>query len=42
MAGHKFAYRWNLSDGFPAPDIENHGSTVFGTFICGGGVQHGV
>ena len=41
MAGHKFAYRWSLSDGFPAPDIENHGSTVFGTFICGGGSSMG-
>lgn len=42
MRGHRFAYRWRLADGFPAPGIEPHGSTVFGTFICGGGVEHGV
>ena len=42
MQGHKFAYDWVLSDGFPASGVENHGATVFGTFICGGGVQHGI
>lgn len=41
MAGHKFAYRWRLADGFPAPGIEDHRSTVFGTFICGGGSTMG-
>lgn len=42
MASHRFNYRWYLSDGFPAPGVENHGATVFGTFICGGGVEHGI
>jgi hypothetical protein len=37
MTEHKFAYKWNLSDGYPAPGIEKHGLKVFGTFICGGG-----
>ena len=41
MQGHKFAHSWALSDGFPAPGIENHGATVFGTFICGGGSSMG-
>ena len=41
MASHRFNYRWYLSDGFPAPGVENHGATVFGTFICGGGSSMG-
>lgn len=38
---HKFKYKWNLSDGYPAPGIEKHGLKVFGTFICGGGSTMG-
>lgn len=38
---HKFPYRWNLSDGYPAPGIEYHGCKVFGTFVCGGGSTMG-
>lgn len=38
---NKFNYKWNLSDGYPAPGIENHGLKVFGTFICGGGSTMG-
>jgi DNA (cytosine-5)-methyltransferase 1 len=41
MTKHKFAYKWNLSDGYPAPGIEKHGLKVFGTFICGGGSTMG-
>lgn len=41
MPAHKFAYRWRLADGFPAPGVERHGATVFGTFICGGGSSMG-
>ncbi len=41
MSKHKFPYRWNLSDGYPAKGIENHGLKVFGTFICGGGSTMG-
>lgn len=41
MSKHKFAYKWNLSDGYPAPGIEKHGLKVFGTFICGGGSTMG-
>lgn len=37
----KFNYRWNLSDGYPAPGIEYHGSKVFSTFACGGGSTMG-
>lgn len=36
-----FPYRWNLSDGYPAAGVENHGKTVFGTFVCGGGSTMG-
>lgn len=36
-----FPYRWNLSDGYPAPGIKKHGCTAFGTFICGGGSSMG-
>lgn len=38
---HKFAYKWYLKDGYPAPGIEKHGCKVFGTFICGGGSSMG-
>ena len=41
MTEHKFAYKWNLSDGYSAPGIEKHGLKVFGTFICGGGSTMG-
>jgi len=37
----KFNYKWYLKDGYPAPGVENHGSKVFGTFICGGGSSMG-
>lgn len=38
---HRFPYRWRLADGYPAKGINGHGSTVFGTFICGGGSTMG-
>lgn len=38
---HKFPYRWNIADGYPARGIKAHGCTVFGTFICGGGSTMG-
>lgn len=38
---HKFPYKWNLSDGYPAKGIKYHGLKVFGTFICGGGSTMG-
>ena len=38
---HKFPYKWNLSDGFPAKGIDQHNKKVFGTFICGGGSSMG-
>ncbi len=38
---HKFPYRWNLADGYPAKGIDYHGAKVFGTFICGGGSTMG-
>lgn len=38
---HKFPYKWNLSDGYPAKGIKAHGLKVFGTFICGGGSTMG-
>lgn len=41
MSKHKFKYKWNLSDGYPAEGIEKHGLKVFGTFICGGGSTMG-
>lgn len=41
MNKHKFPYRWNLADGYPAKGIEKHGLKVFGTFICGGGSTMG-
>lgn len=41
MSKHKFPYRWNLKDGYPAKGIEPNGLNVFGTFICGGGSTMG-
>ena len=41
MQEHKFPYKWNLSDGYPAKGIEPNGCKVFGTFICGGGSTMG-
>lgn len=41
MGKHKFPYRWNLADGYPAKGIEPNGLNVFGTFICGGGSTMG-
>ena len=41
MQEHKFPYKWNLSDGYPAKGIDHHGLKVFGTFICGGGSTMG-
>lgn len=38
---HKFNYKWNLSDGYPAPGIEMHNTKVFTTFSCGGGSSMG-
>ena len=38
---HKFPYKWNLADGYPAKGIEPNGLKVFGTFICGGGSTMG-
>jgi len=38
---HKFLYKWNLADGYPAKGIEKHNLKVFGTFICGGGSTMG-
>jgi DNA (cytosine-5)-methyltransferase 1 len=38
---HKFPYKWNLSDGYPAKGINKNGLKVFGTFICGGGSTMG-
>jgi len=41
MSEHKFPYRWNLADGYPAKGIKPNGCKVFGTFICGGGSTMG-
>ena len=38
---HRFPFRWNIADGYPAKGIEAHNSTAFGTFICGGGSSMG-
>jgi DNA (cytosine-5)-methyltransferase 1 len=37
----KFNYRWNIKDGFPANNIDYHGTTVMTTFACGGGSTMG-
>lgn len=36
-----FSYLWKMKDGYPAPGIEKHNRTAFGTFICGGGSSMG-
>jgi DNA (cytosine-5)-methyltransferase 1 len=41
MTDHKFPYKWHLKNGYPAKDINYHGSKVFGTFVCGGGSTMG-
>ena len=41
MSEHKFPYKWNIADGYPAQGIDKHGFKVFGTFICGGGSTMG-
>ena len=33
MQEHKFPYKWNLSDGYPAKGIKPNACKVFGTFI---------
>lgn len=38
---HKFSYKWNFADSYPAKGIEKHNLKVFGTFICGGGSTMG-
>lgn len=38
---HKFPYKWNLKDGYPAKGVESNGLNVFGTFVCGGGSSMG-
>jgi DNA (cytosine-5)-methyltransferase 1 len=38
---HKFPYKWNFSDGYPAKGIDYHGTTVMTTFACGGGSTMG-
>jgi len=37
----KFKYEWKLSDGYPATGVNQHNSTVFTTFSCGGGSSMG-
>lgn len=41
MSEHRFSYRWNLSDGYPAKGIKPNGCKVFGTFVSGGGSTMG-
>lgn len=41
MSKHRFPYKWNIADGYPAKGIEKHNKKVFGTFICGGGSSMG-
>ena len=38
---HKFPYKWNLADGYPAKGIAKNECNVFGSFICGGGSTMG-
>lgn len=38
---HRFPWKWNLADGFPAQGIKPNGLKVFGTFVCGGGSAMG-
>jgi hypothetical protein len=32
---HKFPYKWNLADGYPAKGVEKHNLKVFGTCQIG-------
>jgi len=41
MQGHKFPYRWWLHHNYAVVGVEKHRSTVFGTFVCGGGSTMG-
>jgi len=41
LVEHLFPYHWYLSQGYPAPNIEENNYIVFGTFICGGGSTMG-
>lgn len=36
-----FPYKWNLSEGYPAKNIEHHKKRVFSCFACGGGSTMG-
>jgi DNA (cytosine-5)-methyltransferase 1 len=38
---YRFPFKWKIAEGYPAAGIENHGCSVFGTFICGGGSSMG-
>lgn len=38
---HKFQYKWNLLDSYPAKNIQLNNLNVFGTFICGGSSSMG-
>ena len=38
---HKFNRTWTLKKGYPAKGIDQHNSTAFGTFVCGGGSSMG-
>ena len=38
---HRFPYKWNLADGYPAKGVKKHGTTVMTTFACGGGSTMG-
>lgn len=38
---HKFPYKWNIKDGYPAKGIDYHGLKVFSCFSCGGGSSMG-
>lgn len=38
---NKFPFFWQLANGYPAQGVDYHGTTVFGTFICGGGSTMG-
>lgn len=38
---NRFSYRWNLKDGYPQKDVDNHKHKVYTTFSCGGGSSMG-
>jgi DNA (cytosine-5)-methyltransferase 1 len=38
---HKFPYKWELKNSYPAKGIKYHRHKVFGTFVCGGGSSMG-